>query len=93
MKRKTVMLLIVLSGTAIVLFAFVPIIYSPLRVHHCLPPVGENTTLTCSTYFFSTYESPSCAVLGIGVGHDNVTAGFGDWSYYVGCPSKTVYLP
>jgi hypothetical protein len=89
MKRRTVAALIVLLGIAIAVFACAPVVYSPLRVGHCLPPGNEG----CRAHFFATYESPSCAVLGIGVGHDNVTAGLGDWSYYAGCPPKVVYTP
>jgi len=89
MKRRTVAVQIVLLGTAIVVFACAPVIYPPLRFHHCLPPGNVG----CTAYSFATYESPSCAVIGIGVGHDNVTAGFGDWSYYTGCPPKVVYVP
>lgn len=92
MRRRTVAALIVLVGAAMAVFAFAPVIYSPLRVSHCLPP-RNGTVIACSAYFFSTSESPSCVVLGIGVGEDNVTAGFGDWSYYIGCPPKAVYMP
>jgi hypothetical protein len=89
MKSRTVAVLTILSGAAIAVFAFAPVVYSPLRVHHCLPPGNAG----CTTYFFATYESLSCVVLGIGVGHDNVTAGFGDWSYHAGCPPKAVHIP
>ena len=88
MRRRTVAAL-VLPGIVIAVSACAPVVYSPLRVDHCLPPGNVG----CTTYFFATYGSLSCVVLGKGVGHDNVTAGFGDWSHYAGCPPKVVHTP
>lgn len=91
MRRRTVATLIVLVGIATAVFVFAPVVRSSMRVTICNPLYENATFLTgngCWMPLVSDYESPSCVVLGIGVGHDNVTAGWGNWSYYIGCPPK-----
>lgn len=90
MKRKTIATLIVLVGIATAAFVFAPVVYSPIKVEY-ICEVG-----TCSGSGFiltAAYESPSCVVLGIGVGHDNWTAPVDHWTYYIGCPPKVESLP
>jgi len=94
MRRRTVAILIALLGAAIAVFVFVPVVYSPITVGEgafCVQP-------HCSTLLVSyepAYESPSCAVFGVGTTYDNFLWSVG-WgvasSYNVGCPPKVLVL-
>jgi len=81
MKFKTVAILMILSGVAITVFTFAPIVYSPKEL-------GECVTLPCHKFLVAFYESPSCAVFGIGTDFDNLTM---PSSYHFGC--TFVYIP
>lgn len=98
MRRRTVATLIALLGTAMAVFVFAPIVYSPI---HVLSPCNPNVS-TCNVgvepFFESAYESPSCAIFGVGVATAGWVAGTGPvagsevWSgsYHIGCPPAEV---
>ena len=94
MRRRTVAILIVLLVTVVAVFVFPPVVYSPITLDggaFCVHP-------QCSTLLVSyepAYESPSCALFGVGTSYDNFLWSVG-WgvasSYNVGCPPKVLAL-
>ena len=88
MRRRAVATLIAIVGIAIAVFAFAPVIYSPIKVYYCSYPDSNNLVNNgCEVPLFSAYESPSCAVLGIGTGMGNVT------SAHTASPSSSATSP
>jgi hypothetical protein len=74
MKRRTVVVLIVLFGIVIVtVFAFAPVVYSPISVISCSNNNLLGLKFCMVVRSISAYESPSCAVSGIGTAYDTVT--------------------
>ncbi|MGP8056980.1 MAG: hypothetical protein ACLP9K_05200 [Nitrososphaerales archaeon] len=87
MRRRTVAILTVLLATVIVVFVFAPVVYSPIKeVENC-----QTCASSISGRVLVAYESPSCAVFGVGTSVSYWTGTiFGAWSYRIGCPPKSV---
>ena len=82
------------------LFFFAPVVYSPIRAWDCSAP-------SPCPIWLAGYESPSCALLGIGTGIDNRTVwGYYNrsgiigievtqkpWTFYFGCPPSILPPP
>jgi len=81
MRRKSVTILAVLLGTAIGVFFFAPVVYSPVSSNFC----GLETTI-CPITMVSVYKSPSCSVFGIGAAFV-VDQGW----YSIGCIPRIVF--
>jgi hypothetical protein len=63
MRRKVAVVLLALSVISFAVFALAPVIYSPLKFTVCPSPFAANG---CYNAVLVAYESPSCALLGVG---------------------------
>ena len=85
MKRRGAAIFVALLGVVMAVFFLAPIVYSPITVFGgavgCVPPKG------CQ---YAAYESPSCAVFGIGT-ENNIYHVWSLKSYQFGCPPESVF--
>lgn len=95
MRAKVVVLLIALTTTSTVVFVFAPIVYSPNTSY--AGPIQNGVGLCAKGCSYPTYESPSCAVFGLGWTYSDYSIiangrGYmaGPWSYQSGCVAKTL---
>lgn len=77
-----------------VVFVFVPLVYSPITIN------GSYCAANPEHCEVAAYESPSCAVLGVGIvwGHWSVENGVNAvtpdrWYYSMACPPKYINGP
>ncbi|MGP8057606.1 MAG: hypothetical protein ACLP9K_08435 [Nitrososphaerales archaeon] len=93
MRLRTVVILIVLVGSATTLFALAPVVSTSIKLHGA--PIYVNGTSMCGAKGCSVvaYQSLSCAVLGVGGSYSTWTGTqtVGTWSYQSGCLPKTLY--
>jgi len=82
MRRRYIAILMVMLALAIAVFVLAPVVYSPVEYVFPVPP-GVHCLHGC-TELVPAYESPSCAVFGVGVGQ--IRSG----PYHFGCPPKSV---
>lgn len=94
MRRRTVAIAGFIIVAAIAMLLLAPVVYSPIRF---LAGNGSDHYLVS----VAAYESPSCALVGVGATVANRTytsvlsavGSLGPWSYYLACPPRILPLP
>ena len=100
MRRRTAAIAAFITAAAIAIFLLAPVVYSPMQAWAGGPANRHKVSI-------AAYESPSCALLGVGAGIVNQTAAIGlttvfgyhalgklgPWSYYLVCPPSVIPPP
>jgi len=90
MRRRTIALVGIAIVAAVVLFVFAPIVYSPALVQ-C---GGACANYGGHSYYIPAYESPSCALFGVGSGYSTSELVYGAGSpYQMRCPIGIIFTP
>jgi hypothetical protein len=83
MRLRTAALFIVLVVILAAVFAFAPVVYSPITARGGCANCTQGVSLPA-------YESLSCSVFGVGYAYDKMQVSSG--SYHLGCPPKDIAL-
>jgi len=90
MRHEVASLVAVIVIAGVIIFLLAPVVDSPVFVE-C---GGACKNYGGTSYYIPAYESPSCAILGVGAGYSSSEMVYGPQSHYqLSCPIRTIFAP